>query len=346
MNWQVIKIRFYWWCKKIILNGLYFLVVFLVAAYALLQFASVQTALTSRMLRGFTSVSGFEITYDRFYLIWYDRLEIEGLRILDPANNTMIAAERLQVNFELSTLLRHHDINLDAATLHGGQVNLVTLPETDTTKNLNINLFIAEINKQFASGTGSGTSPKINIGEIVLDQSAFSYNNTDRYSIRQGFDYYNLRIGVPAGEVEDFKVIGDTAQVHVRSLLATELKTKLDIKELHTFFRYSRMGMEFLGMNLNEGHSALTDSVVFRYQSPASFSDFNNKVNFSAKLKGTVIHPSDLALFAPGSEALGQPLHLTGNLDGKVARFTYHHMHIGIGTTQIGGQLDIDGLPS
>ncbi|HMI65462.1 MAG TPA: hypothetical protein VK517_05470, partial [Cyclobacteriaceae bacterium] len=346
MNWQVIKFRFYWWCRKIILNGLYFLVVFLVASFALLQFPSVQTALTSRMMRGFTAVSGFEITYDKFYLVWYDRLEIEGLRILDPAKNLMIAAERLQVNFELSTLLSHHDINLDAATLHGGQVNLVTLPETDTTKDLNINLFIAEINKQFASSGTGGASPKINIGEIVLDQSAFSYNNTDRDSIRQGFDYYHFRVGVPDGEVEDFKVIGDTIQLQVRTLVATELKTKLDIKELQTFFRYSKTGMEFLGMNLKAGQSVITDSVVFRYQSPASFSDFNNKVNFSAKLKGTVIHPADLALFAPGAEALGQPLHLTGNLDGKVARFTYHHMHIGIGTTQIAGQLDIDGLPS
>jgi len=346
MNWQVIKFRFYWWCRKIILNGLYFLVVFLVASFALLQFPSVQTALTSRMMRGFTAVSGFEITYDKFYLVWYDRLEIEGLRILDPAKNLMIAAERLQVNFELSTLLSHHDINLDAATLHGGQVNLVTLPETDTTKDLNINLFIAEINKQFASGGTGGASPKINIGEIVLDQSAFSYNNTDRDSIRQGFDYYHFRVGVPEGEVDDFKVIGDTIQLQVRTLVATELKTKLDIKELQSFFRYSKMGMEFLGMNLKAGQSVITDSVVFRYQSPASFSDFNNKVNFSAKLKGTVIHPADLALFAPGAEALGQPLHLAGNLDGKVARFTYHHMHVGVGTTQIAGQLDIDGLPS
>ncbi len=227
MNWQVIKIRFYWWCKKIILNGLYFLTVFLVTAFGLLQLPSVQTTLTSRFLRGFTKVSGYEITYDKFYLLWYDRLEIEGLRVLDPAKNIMIAAERLQINFELSTLLSHHDINLDAATLHSGQVNLVTLPETDSTKDLNINLFIAEINKQFASSGGGGTSPKINIGEIVLDQSAFSYNNTDRDSIRRGFDYYHFRIGVPDGEVEDFKVIGDTIQLQVRSLAATELKTKL-----------------------------------------------------------------------------------------------------------------------
>src|SRR6267142_2906375 len=116
MNWQVIKIRFYWWCKKIILNGIYFLLVFLVAGFGLLQFPSVQTALTSRMLRGFSRVSGYQLSYDKFYLLWYDRLEIEGLRILDPANNTMIAAERLQINFELSTLLLNHDINLDAAT--------------------------------------------------------------------------------------------------------------------------------------------------------------------------------------------------------------------------------------
>ena len=112
MNWQVIKNRVYWWAKKIILNSLYFLIVLLVFSFALLQFPSVQTALTSRFLSGFSQASGFEISYDKFYLLWYDRLEIEGLKILDPEKNIMIAAERIQLNFALSTLWKKNEINV------------------------------------------------------------------------------------------------------------------------------------------------------------------------------------------------------------------------------------------
>jgi hypothetical protein len=174
----------------------------------------------------------------------------------------------------------------------------------------------------------------------------FSYNNTRRDSIARGFDYYHFRVGVTDGEVEDFKIIGDTIQLQVRTLVAMDQKTRLDIKELNTFFRYSQGGMEFLGMNLKVGQSHITDSVVFRYKSPAAFDDFNEKVVFSGKLKGTVIHPADLALFAPATKVLGQPVHLSGDLDGTVTRFAYHHMRVGIGRTELTGQLVIDGLPS
>ncbi len=347
MNWQVIKFKIYWWSKKIILNSLFFLIVFLVFSFSLLQFPSVQTALTSRMLSGFSQVSGFEITYDKFYLLWYDRLEIEGLRILDPQQHIMIGAERIQLNFTFSKLWEKNEIHIDGATVRGAQVNLVTLDGGDCTKHLNINLWIDEIAKQFASKSSSGgRAPSIHIGEVVLDQSSFSYNDTEEDSIRKGFDYYHFRVGVPDGEVENFQVLGDTVQLQVRSLVAEDQKTKLNIEQLQTFFRFSNTGMEFLRMNLKAGHSIVTDSVVFSFRSPDDFKDFNKKVNFSAKLKGTVIHPADLALFAPGVEALGQPLHLSGNIDGKVARFTYHDMHIGLGKTLLTGQLDMDGLPA
>ncbi len=347
MNWQVIKFRIYWWTKKIILNSLYFLIVFLVSSFALLQLPSVQTALTSRMLKGFSQVSGFEITYDKFYLLWYDRLEIEGLQILDPEKNIMIGAERIQLNFTFSRLWKKNEIQVDGATVRGAQVNLVTLAGRDSTNQLNINIWIDEITKQFASGSStSGRAPIIHIGEVVLDQSSFSYNDTEEDSIRQGFDYYHFRAGVSDGEVENFQVIGDTVQLQVRSLVAQDQKTKLNIAQLQTFFRFSQTGMEFLRMNLKAGHSIVTDSVVFNFRTPDDFKDFNRKVNIRAKLKGTVIHPADLALFAPGVEALGQPLHLSGNIDGKVSRFTYHHMRVGLGKTLLTGQLDMDGLPS
>ena len=119
MNWQVIKFKIYWWSKKIILNSLFFLIVFLVFGFALLQLPSVQTALTSRMLSGFSRVSGFEVTYDKFYLLWYDRLEIEGLKILDPEKNIMIGVERLQLNFTFSRLWDKNQIHVDGATIKG-----------------------------------------------------------------------------------------------------------------------------------------------------------------------------------------------------------------------------------
>ena len=168
MKLQVIKNRAFNWFKKILLYGVYFLLLFTVIGFTLLQIPLVQENLVHRVTSSFSKVSGFNVTYESIYLVWYDRLEIEGLIIQDPAQDRMIEAGKLQVNFSLSTLLANNNVNIDGVTLEAGSVNLVKIPFSDSTRDLNINLFILEISKQFASGKGQGGSAKVNIGEIVI----------------------------------------------------------------------------------------------------------------------------------------------------------------------------------
>ena len=134
MKWQVIKIRVLTWLRRIVLYGLFGMLVFITVAYGILQIPTVQKNLIDRIIGGFTKVSGFDVQFDRFYLVWYDRLEITGLTITDPLQNTMIAADKLFINFRFSYLLKNKDINLDALTLEGGSVNLVEIPESDSTR--------------------------------------------------------------------------------------------------------------------------------------------------------------------------------------------------------------------
>ncbi|MBK7651410.1 MAG: hypothetical protein IPJ20_12680 [Flammeovirgaceae bacterium] len=212
MKLQVIKIRVLNWIKKILLYGAYFTLLFFVLSFGLLQIPSVQKSLLSKITSRFSQVSGFDISYDRIYLIWYDRLEVEGLIIKDPGQNKMIEAGSLQVNFSLSSLLKNNNINLDGVILESGSVNLVKIMQSDTSRDLNINLFIAEINKQLSSGTGQGKSPKVNIGEIVVHQTEFRLHDPLKDSLHNAFDYNHILIGINEAEANNFQVIGDTIQ--------------------------------------------------------------------------------------------------------------------------------------
>ena len=307
MKWQVIKFRVLQWLKRILFYGLYAILIFFIVGFSILQIPSVQKSLLSRITRGFSEVSGFDIQFDRFYLLWYDRLEITGLRIADPQHNSMIEAGKLFVNFSLSSLYENKDINLDAVSLTGGVVNLISIPSSDSTKDLNINIFIAEINKQFSSG-GGGRSPKINMGEVLIEQSIFSYNQTDKDSIQNGFDYNHFRVAVDEGNLDNFKVVGDTIEFQVGSLQIKDYQTQLNIKQLSTFFRISQGGMEFLGLNMNVNDSHISDTIIFKYRSQADLSDFNSKVNINVHFKDTELYPADLALFTSGIEKLKEPL--------------------------------------
>jgi hypothetical protein len=228
MRLQVIKIRVYRWLRKWVLYGLYFVLTFSVLSFFLLQLPAVQEAFISRYMHQFSKVTDFNVTFGKFYLRWYDQLEVEGLEIKDSEKNTMIAVKRLSVNFRLRSLLDNHDINIDGVDLKYADVHLKTIKESDTSRNLNINIFINKLNG--SSSAGGGNPPKINIGEINLENSQFSMNVVENDSIPVGFDHHHFKVGVEA-DLQGFKVIGDTIEFDLNSLQAKDYKTGLQIKK-------------------------------------------------------------------------------------------------------------------
>lgn len=345
MKLQVIKIRVLNWVKKILLYGAYFTLVFLILSFGLLQIPSVQKSLVSRITSRFSQVSGFEVSYDQIYLVWYDRLEIDGLVIKDPVQNKMIEAGKLHVNFSLTSLLKNNDVNLDGVILERGSVNLVKIMQSDSSRDLNINQFISEINKQISSGTGQGKSPKINIGEIVIHQAEFRLHDPLKDSIRKAFDYNHIFLGINEAEASNFQIIGDTIQFNVNTLIAEEKNCNLPVHNLKTYFRLSQNSLEFLGLNARVGESLISDTIIFKYKSLVDLNDFNNQVSMKVQLRNTAIHPQDLVLFTPGLKALPETLYLSGDISGKVSRFSYQNMDVAIGRTKIKGKLQLDGLP-
>ncbi len=335
------------WLRRIILYGLYSLVISIVLGFAVLQIPAVQESIISRLTRNFSSVTGFKVTFDYFYLVWYDRLQIEGLNVQDPEKNNMLGVEKLYVNYSFTSLLKGNDINIDAVELDGAQINLITIAESDTSRDLNINLFIARINERYSSGKGGGgKTPKINIGEIIVDNSLFTYSDPKQDSIKSGFDFSHFSIDLKDIQAQNFKVIGDTIEFNLQSFHGLEQKTQFEIQQFQTYFRLSQTSMEFLGIHAKAGKSIIGDTVIFRYQKQTDLNDFVKKVNIIANLKGIVIHPADLALFTSGTEALTQPLYLGGKITGRLKRFSYQNMRVGIGKTVLAGSLLMDGLPA
>ncbi|MEI9920286.1 MAG: translocation/assembly module TamB domain-containing protein [Bacteroidota bacterium] len=327
------------------LYSIYIGIVFALTAFLLLQIPSVQKALIEQYTGDLKEVIGFNVTFTSINLKWYDRLVIKNLLVEDPEHNEMIRVGDLRVNFRLASLWEKNEINIDGAAIEGASVNLKTIQETDSTRDLNINVFIDRINNMSTS-TGTGKSPKVNIGEIVLDSSQFIYNQADSDSIKEGFDYKHFKLALDDGELTSFKVIGDTIQFQLNSLTAVDAATKLDVKSIQTFFLISQTSMEFLGVHANVGKSIISDTLIFTYNSQRDFNDFNNKINFKAQLKDTYLHPDDLELFAPGAKAIGQPVTLSGNLSGRVNRIHYTNMDLRVGNTTLNGSVDLDGLPS
>lgn len=346
MRWQVIKNRALLWLRKIVLYGIFSFLSITIISFLVLQIPAVQQSLISRYLGKFSKITDFQITVSSFHLVWYDRLTLEGLKVIDPGNNTLIDAKKIKINFSFFSLTQDGNVNIDGIELDGAAVNLTKITDIDKTRDLNINVLIDRINKMTSTGKGGPSSAKVNIGEIVIFDSRFIYNDNDRDSIPQGFDYYHFDLTLPEVQAQSFKVIGDTIQFNVDDFGAIDKKTSFEVKQLTTFFRISQGGMEFLNLNLQAGSSIVTDTVILKYKSNPELSDFNNKVNIDGRFKNTILYPEDVALFAPQVSVLKNPVHLEGNIKGKVSRFSYRNMQLRMGNTSLVGSLDMDGLPA
>ena len=341
MNRQVIKKR----VVKTLAYSLTTLVFVLVAGFLFLQIPAIQQKIINRYLRGFSDVTGFRTSISDFQLLWFDRLELRNLEVLDLENNRMIGVKNVVINFQLSQLLEDQDVNVDGIYLDSANVFVTRVNESDTSRDLNINVFVNRINEKYGAGSGTGRSPRVNIGEAILNESAFTYIDQDRDSIKTGFNYNQFSFDINEALLQNFLALGDTIQFKLQSLLATENESKFRINQMSTFFRISQQSLEFAGLDLQTGKSTISDTVLFTYNGRRELNEFNEKVNIHATLKNTVIYPEDLALFAPEAKRLTQPVVVNGIFNGRINDFKLTEMELQTGNSTMKGSLDMEGLP-
>ena len=180
MNAQVIKNRI----LKTLTYGLTGIGFLLISSFLILQFPPVQESLANRFLSDFSQKTGFKSTITGLRILWFDRLELEGVKIVDPENSEMITAKKILINYSFTHLLQGKNVNIDGIIVDSAHVSLNRINEYDTSTNLNINVFINRINESYAASGGSGKSIQINLGEALLSQSNFTFNDSKQDSIK------------------------------------------------------------------------------------------------------------------------------------------------------------------
>lgn len=342
MKVQVIKNRI----KKVLAYSLTISVFTIISLFLILQMPPVQNWFASRFLKDFSQITGFPASVESFRMIWFDRLEVSGITIQDPAQNTMIGVERLIVNFRLASLLTKGDLYIDGIVADNAQV-YITKPNCDSTSLLNINEWINRINEAYPakSDTTSVRSTRIQIGEALLTNSVFTYNDCSPDSLKNQFDYHHFTIDLDEGQLKSFLLQGDTTEFMVRTLIAEDRATKLKIHQLSTIFHISQKEMYFHNLNASVGNSIIQDTLEFYYQKQSDMADFNHKVKVRARIDSTTLDPRDLVHFAPQLKIFKRPVTFAGEFNGKVSNFRITNLMLKSGQTALYGECDMEGLP-
>jgi hypothetical protein len=337
---QVIKKRF----VKVILWVLlsFFLLLALVAG--LIQIPYVQNRIVGYLSEYYSEQTGFGIRLDHINIDWFDQIKIEGLQVIDPADNEMIWAQNVLVDFSIGSLIDKSNRNIDEIIIDSARIYLTKIPYNDSVQTLNFNELARRVKALIRRQ--SNTRKYFTVDDVVLNNAQFRYNDTERDSIKNRFDYFHFDIENINGEFKNLISISDTLAMDVLSLEGLQPETMLRIKDMQSFFRVSQAAMEFYDLDLKVGNSRIQDSVRLTYNSTTELSEFTTKVNILAHLDNSVIYSKDLAHFATFFHPIEDYYKLSGDFQGRVNNFTLNDANLRFGDkTSINGRIRMIGLP-
>jgi hypothetical protein len=344
-SWAFV-LRFLWY-KSVVIRVLLVLILLLVLA---LQSVYVQTYLAHLATVELSKALNFPITVQLLEIQWLDQIKLKTVQIKDRQNHNMIFVEELTLNYNFRKLLQDGHIVVEHAEVDSANVNMIQY--ADSLGGMNLDAFIEAIDDSPADTTKkTSAGSQFIVQQIDLKRSFFSFHEPTADSIKTAgfpnrFDHKHFAFNNLQATVKNFVLVRDTIQLDIKNLQGIEPTIKFPIKEITTFFRYCRKGLEFRGLTARLGNSILRDTILFHYNRAKDLSDFNHKVKIYANLKNSLIDFKDLAIFAPSLQQYPEFLQISGKLNGKVTKFKIDSLDARFGkNSHLIGKISIEGFP-
>ncbi|QMW03865.1 translocation/assembly module TamB domain-containing protein [Spirosoma foliorum] len=317
-----------------------------------LQIPAVQTRLAQKGAEWLSSKLLFPVDIEGVSIKWFDSITLEKLTIKDYQGRPMIRVGRLDADYHLQHLLDSsaYNIHIDEIVLYRPDVQMIkNLKNGDT----NLDDFIARI-EQLTSDPTKPSIPNQNVpftvGHIHLVDGAYTLEDPREPFMhnKNSFDYNHFSLQHLNAEVSDFLVLGDTIAFNAKGLSGVDRDSRIKIRQLDTHFLYCNTKMELGQLYAHIGNSIIRNELVFHYDKPSAFSDFNSRVLMQARFRDSKVQSSDLGYFSDYLRDLHETWTLTTNFTGTVNDFRLRNtdLRFGLnGRSRLAGDIAWKGLP-
>ncbi|TAE32313.1 MAG: translocation/assembly module TamB [Cytophagales bacterium] len=337
---------------KIILSVLFGTVVLVILGIIALNVPAVQTEIVREVAKRISATLQMPIDIERVSIRWFDSVVLEGVSIKDSQKKPMINVGRLEVNYNLRNLIDSsaHNIHLDEVLLYQPDVRLVKRQNGD----LNLDEFLERIGELLAADTTQPKKPDNNvpftIGKATVVGGAFQFDDPrePHMNDRRLFDYYHFRLEKLNGDVRNFLALGDTILLDGRNIRAVDRDSRLRVHKLDTRFLWCAKKMELAELDAHIGQSKLREQLVFLFDSPSAFGDFNRNVTMIGRLRNSTLSSADLGYFSDYVQTLRDTWTVTSDFVGTVDNFKLQRtdLRFGIGSrSRLAGSIGFKGLP-
>ncbi len=310
--------------------------------------------LLSNLFQSFLAHQATQYLNDRGqfkYKIEYLGLDLDGnlqlgnVEVRDRKGRQMIVAKSLNADLDFTALLIGKGLKLKKIVLGEGGLNMVA--EKDS-KKFNINELTSDLYK--ALGYKPPKSTKrfyYQIPQIELRNAFYSYHDPSRDSLpKEMFDYSHFRLDSLYGVITNLELMTDTVQFQMDKVRTLDPQSQFKIDYLSGFFRYCNKSMALGNFLLRTPKSILRDSVIFLYDSPKAFSNFNKNVQIVAFLDSSVVESKELICFAPSLKQYDERILISAQVNGTVEKLNITKARIKLKDTEMAvREVRLEGLP-
>lgn len=303
-----------------------------------------QTFLAQQAAAYLSSELKTEIRIDKVDIVFFDRIDIEGVYIEDKIKDTLLYSEQINLKIDDFSLSKSF-VDLKEVSLSNSHAHIIKY-KNDSTFNFQ------HLVDYFASEEEDTTESKpfrVNVQKLVLDNINFLYQDQNAKVADFGIDYSNLHIKNLSGSFSDYKLAGGVMSMKIQDLHFRE-RSGLTLSKFSTDFYYAPTAIVLDHLQIGFSNTLLI-SDHFALKTPngsSDYADFLHKVIFEGNIRNTVVDLSDLAYLVPAIKGMDTKINLNNVLfSGPVYGMDLKKMDISLlDSTIIRGDFKIPNFDS
>jgi hypothetical protein len=336
---------------KVLLGLVLLLALLLGAAVLALRVPEVQTEVAQRAAAILSDKLQQPVSIARVDIRPFTKVVLERVQVLDKRGGPLFYIGELEADISTFSVFTPNQLYLSKVTLTEPRFELVTYPNSPGGAT-NLDEFLTAFKRLLGAPDTTKTAKPFDfkVESVGLRNARFVLERKDVPRVKEygkSLDYAHMYIDSVYADLSQIWFRGDTIHAQVDGLRAVDLPSKTRLRELTAGMTYATKFWEFEKLNLRVGRSHLRDYVRFDYQHFLNFTDFNDSVKVTARLKPSRVYSDDIALFAPQLWGWGEEVAISGEAKGYVRDFSAKNLDLRYsnGGTHIIGNITAQGLP-
>jgi len=311
--------------------------VIILAGYGLLQTSWAQTKLIEFISQKVKQNTNLEIKIKKVDLSFFKTLVLEDVHIIANEKDTLLTAESLNSEFDLSTLTDNR-LYIDLIELNKPSIEL----EQDSIGNTNFDIL-----KNLFSSNSDSLSTSFRVKQVSIIDGDFSFSTPHR-AIKKGvFTPYNCKLSDLHIYLSDINIsdslyscnIVNTSFEDISGLKMENLSSfiyitsnKIDIRRLFMVVNNSTFNATYLSLTFNDFDD---------------FKKFETNVKFRSRFTHSYFKISDLGVIVPKLKDAYNSFDFEGNFSGTLSNLKAKKVKVFLtDSTYLKGNVSINGLPA